>query len=252
MDSADSPFENAAHEEVRARVEMELRQIPEPYRTTVILRDIEEMSYEEVAEITEVSLGTVKSRLTRGRDALRQRLTEYVRQSGRELGLKLPTGDKSQARAGVEIFDEAGYGGCIMKCALAKSLLSPYLDGALTGKQMLGLTAHLRACDDCGASYEGLRATQRLLADIGRRKAPADLELKLRLAISREAARTQNLRLHGWGIQLRHALQVFMVPASAGLVATLGALRRADGVSGAAARGRQSRHSAGDSNRAPV
>ena len=108
-----------------------------------------------------------------------------------------------------------------MKCALAKSLLSPYLDGALTGKQMLGLTAHLRACDDCGASYEGLRATQRLLADMGRRKAPADLELKLRLAISREAARTQNLRLHGWGIQLRHALQVFMVPASAGLVATL-------------------------------
>lgn len=90
MDSAESPFENAAHEEVRARVEAELRQIPEPYRTTVILRDIEEMSYEEVAEITEVSLGTVKSRLTRGREALRQRLTQYVRQSGRELGLKVP------------------------------------------------------------------------------------------------------------------------------------------------------------------
>lgn len=100
MDSDDSPFENAAHEEVRARVEMELRQIPEPYRTTVILRDIEEMSYEEVAEITEVSLGTVKSRLTRGRDALRQRLTEYVRQSGRELGLKLPPETKAKpARA---------------------------------------------------------------------------------------------------------------------------------------------------------
>ena len=90
MDLADSPFENAAHEEVRGRVEAELRQIPEPYRTTVILRDIEEMSYEEVAEITEVSLGTVKSRLTRGREALRQRLTEYVRQSGRQLGLKAP------------------------------------------------------------------------------------------------------------------------------------------------------------------
>jgi RNA polymerase sigma-70 factor, ECF subfamily len=95
MDSADSPFENAAHEEVRERVEVELRQIPEPYRTTVILRDIEEMSYEEVAEITEVSLGTVKSRLTRGREALRQRLTEYVRQSGRELGLNPPSENKA-------------------------------------------------------------------------------------------------------------------------------------------------------------
>lgn len=94
MDSAQSPFENAAHEEVRAQVEFELRQIPEPYRTTVILRDIEEMSYEQVAEITEVSLGTVKSRLTRGREALRQRLTEYVRQSGPELGLQVPQESK--------------------------------------------------------------------------------------------------------------------------------------------------------------
>jgi transposase len=74
---------------------VELGQIPEPYRTTVILRDIEEMSYEEVAEITEVSLGTVKSRLTRGREALRQRLTEYVRQSGRELGLNPPSENKA-------------------------------------------------------------------------------------------------------------------------------------------------------------
>jgi RNA polymerase sigma-70 factor, ECF subfamily len=90
MDCGQSPFEQAAHEEVRARVEQELRQIPEPYRTTVILRDIEEMSYEQVAEITEVSLGTVKSRLTRGREALRQRLTEYVRQVGPELGLRPP------------------------------------------------------------------------------------------------------------------------------------------------------------------
>ncbi|MGA2695271.1 MAG: zf-HC2 domain-containing protein [Terriglobales bacterium] len=108
-----------------------------------------------------------------------------------------------------------------MKCALAKSLLSPYLDGALTGKQMLALSAHLHACEDCATSYAGLQGAQRLLAGMERRKAPADLELKLRLAISRESARAQNLRLHGWGIQLRHALQVFMVPATAGLVATV-------------------------------
>jgi RNA polymerase sigma-70 factor (ECF subfamily) len=88
VDGADSPFDRIAHEEVRARVEEELRKVAEPYRTTVILRDLEEMSYEEIAEVTQVSLGTVKSRLTRGREALRQRLTGYVQEVGSELGLR--------------------------------------------------------------------------------------------------------------------------------------------------------------------
>src|SRR5579859_2122850 len=87
-DHADSPFETVAHREVRLRVEQELRQVSEPYRTAVILRDLEEMSYEEIAELTQVSLGTVKSRLTRGREALRQRLTGYVQEVGSELGLR--------------------------------------------------------------------------------------------------------------------------------------------------------------------
>jgi RNA polymerase sigma-70 factor, ECF subfamily len=88
VDGSDSPFDRVAHEEVRARVEEELRQVSEPYRTTLILRDLEEMSYEEIAEVTQVSLGTVKSRLTRGREALRQRLTAYVQEVGSELGLR--------------------------------------------------------------------------------------------------------------------------------------------------------------------
>src|SRR5438093_13676457 len=93
VDESDSPFDNVAHEEVRGRVEKELRKVPEPYRTTLILRDLEEMSYEDIAEITEVSLGTVKSRLTRGRNALRQRLTDYVREIGPQIGLQAPEED---------------------------------------------------------------------------------------------------------------------------------------------------------------
>jgi len=89
-DRADSPFENVAHREVQRRVEEELRKVPEPYRTTLVLRDLEEMSYEEIADVLEVSLGTVKSRLTRGREALRHRLAPYVRESGNELGLTVP------------------------------------------------------------------------------------------------------------------------------------------------------------------
>jgi len=101
-DRTDSPFDSVAHREVQKRVEEELRKLAEPYRTTLILRDLEEMSYEEIAEVLEISLGTVKSRLTRGRDALRQRLTPYVREVGEELGLIAPaeTGGSQVAGGG--------------------------------------------------------------------------------------------------------------------------------------------------------
>ena len=91
IDEHDSPFDCAAHEEVRAKVEHELAEVPEPYRTAVVLRDIEGLSYEEIAEILQVSLGTVKSRLMRGRFALKKRLEDYARQAGRgrDLGLKI-------------------------------------------------------------------------------------------------------------------------------------------------------------------
>ena len=77
-DDSPSPFEQLATLEVRERVEQELSRIAEPFRTTVILRDIEELSYEEIAEVMQVSLGTVKSRLTRGRQALKERLAKCM------------------------------------------------------------------------------------------------------------------------------------------------------------------------------
>lgn len=106
-DDAQSPFDRIAQQEVRVRVEEELREVPEPYRTTVILRDLEEMSYEEIAEITEVSLGTVKSRLTRGRLALKERLKSFVNECGPELGLgtelegsRMPSGSRGSCERG--------------------------------------------------------------------------------------------------------------------------------------------------------
>jgi RNA polymerase sigma-70 factor, ECF subfamily len=70
-DHSDSPFDHAAQAEVRERVESALRRLPEAFRTVVILREIEGFAYEEISEILDVNLGTVKSRLTRGRSALR-------------------------------------------------------------------------------------------------------------------------------------------------------------------------------------
>jgi RNA polymerase sigma-70 factor (ECF subfamily) len=86
VDGGESPLETLAQQRLRARVESELRQVSEPFRTTVVLRDIEELSYEEIAEVTETSLGTVKSRLTRGREALKKRLAPYLHEIGPELG----------------------------------------------------------------------------------------------------------------------------------------------------------------------
>jgi RNA polymerase sigma-70 factor (ECF subfamily) len=94
-DRSDSPFDSVSHREVRKRVDAELRRMPEPYRTTLILRDLEDMSYEEIAEVLQISLGTVKSRLTRGRQALKQRLAPYVREVGGELGLSAPEEETS-------------------------------------------------------------------------------------------------------------------------------------------------------------
>lgn len=98
IDRGESPFDQCAHEEVRAVVEEALTHVPEPYRTAIILRDLEEMSYEEVAEVLQISLGTVKSRITRGRDALRKKLTEYVREVGPELGLEVSANQGPPAR----------------------------------------------------------------------------------------------------------------------------------------------------------
>ena len=71
VDPSESPYDAALHEENRAHVEQALRQVPEPFRSTLILRDIEGFSYEEVAAMQGVNLGTVKSRLVRGRASLR-------------------------------------------------------------------------------------------------------------------------------------------------------------------------------------
>ncbi len=73
-DHGDSPFDHAAQKELRENVEACLRQLPEVFRSVVVLREIEGLSYEEIADVLEVNLGTVKSRLTRGRSALRDLL----------------------------------------------------------------------------------------------------------------------------------------------------------------------------------
>ena len=105
-----------------------------------------------------------------------------------------------------------------MKCTEAMELLSPYLDGAVTGTEMQGLQRHLDGCAACMREYRLLRQTQQLLMNVGRVQVPRDLGLKLRLAISREAAEGRRPRYEGLRLRLENIVNAFMVPATAGLV----------------------------------
>ena len=108
-----------------------------------------------------------------------------------------------------------------LECPQAKRLFSPYLDGAVTGSQMLALQRHLSDCATCNGEYQGLRRTQQLLVNMRRPKVPADLGLKLRLAISRETEAAKRGRLEGVKGRLENAFEAFMVPATAGFLSAL-------------------------------
>lgn len=108
-----------------------------------------------------------------------------------------------------------------MKCYQAKSLFSSYLDGAVTGRQMQGLGQHLDTCIHCRQEYVSLRQTQQLVAIVGRRRAPEDLALRLRLAISHEVAHSRKPYFDGLRVRLSNAINAFMVPATAGLASAV-------------------------------
>jgi len=73
-DRSRSPFDVAFDREQHVMIEAALERINPIFREAVVLRDITDLSYEEIAEILGVSLGTVKSRILRGREALREEL----------------------------------------------------------------------------------------------------------------------------------------------------------------------------------
>ncbi len=108
-----------------------------------------------------------------------------------------------------------------MTCVQANSLFSPYLDGVVSGMQMQALSAHLQSCGECRREYNLLSRTQRLLVSVGRRRAPSDLALRLRVAISQEVAKSKVPFMSGLGIRLQNAFRAFMVPATAGLAVAI-------------------------------
>ena len=78
----DTPYQMLEKSERQALVRRALASLAPPYRTVVVLREIEGLSYEEIAQVLGVAEGTVKSRLVRGRELLRRKLAGYGAPSG--------------------------------------------------------------------------------------------------------------------------------------------------------------------------
>mgnify|MGYP000095741383 CR=1 FL=1 len=87
-DTGESPDEVALRRELAAAIQRGIAQLPEDQRVVVILSDVQGLAYEEIAEVTNTNLGTVKSRLSRARARLRDILRE-----GELLPLKFRHGD---------------------------------------------------------------------------------------------------------------------------------------------------------------
>lgn len=74
-DASASPEKRAMQRELRAGLAQAMRELPEDMRAAVVLRDVEGYAYEEIAEILNINVGTVKSRISRAREKLREKIT---------------------------------------------------------------------------------------------------------------------------------------------------------------------------------
>ena len=73
-DAQDTPEQHALRAEVRGSVYGFIRELPEDMRAAVVLRDIQGLSYEDIAQALDTNVGTVKSRISRGREKLREKI----------------------------------------------------------------------------------------------------------------------------------------------------------------------------------
>lgn len=108
-----------------------------------------------------------------------------------------------------------------MICSVAMGLMSSYLDGAVTRRQMTEMDKHLRACVKCSVRFASVQRTQSLVSSLGRRPAPPDLALKLRVVLSKELANSHRSRWERLVVRWENAFNAVMVPATAGTLTTL-------------------------------
>ena len=107
------------------------------------------------------------------------------------------------------------------KCAHVRKQFSGYLDGAVTGAAMHEIALHLEGCSSCAAEFAEWRNAQSLLSSIGPAKAPPNLGLRLRVALSQESANTAQEKLSRGRIRWQNTFRPLVLQATAGLASTI-------------------------------
>ena len=82
-DERETPEQHALRGEVRGRLSQFIQELPEDMRAAVVLRDIQGMAYDEIAEALDTNVGTIKSRISRGREKLREKILSQSELFGR-------------------------------------------------------------------------------------------------------------------------------------------------------------------------
>lgn len=108
-----------------------------------------------------------------------------------------------------------------LHCDSIRSSFSAYLDGAVPGHQMQEMVRHLESCGNCKREFDGLRAMQQSLAMLGPAKAPPDLGMKLRLAISHEHAAMKSNWKDNFSLKWENTFRPLLVQVSAGFAGSV-------------------------------
>jgi len=95
------------------------------------------------------------------------------------------------------------------------------MDAAVTRSQLAQVTEHLCGCPGCAGHFASMQRAQSIVGALGRKVAPPDLTLKLRVALSQEIANSRRSRWEMLRVRWENAFNAVMVPATAGIVTTL-------------------------------
>jgi anti-sigma factor RsiW len=112
----------------------------------------------------------------------------------------------------------------VKQCASFREQFSAYLDGAVTGAAMHEIAAHLEVCSRCAAEFADWRNAQSLISSIGPAKAPANLGLRLRVALSQQAANTAQEKLARGHVRWQNTFRPLMWQITAGFASTVALL----------------------------
>jgi anti-sigma factor RsiW len=106
-------------------------------------------------------------------------------------------------------------------CNAVQARFTEYLDGQLNGHEMQHIAAHLEECRPCAHEWASLRQVQSSLAMLGPVPEPADLLLRIRVAVSQERARSRRSPFQSWTLAWKNSVGPFMLQASAGFASAV-------------------------------